>query len=142
MKTAPPAIQYGSVLNSFEYLNSVITYVCQENHTMIGTATLACEAPGLWDVSLVTGMSQVLQEKRTFKGGMCMWNVGAVTNVKHSTLQSCLSSQIYYFYHVFVLSFVNFVITCTVILFQLLIMFNELRFFSLSSFLHSVRRYT
>ena len=48
MKTAPPAIQYGSVLNSFEYLNSVITYVCQENHTMIGTATLACEAPGLW----------------------------------------------------------------------------------------------
>jgi len=44
----PPPIQDGTLMASFEYLGSVVAYVCKENYTMVGDATLACEAPGLW----------------------------------------------------------------------------------------------
>jgi hypothetical protein len=44
----PPAPTNGILLASFEYLQSVVTYACEENHTMIGESTLSCESPGLW----------------------------------------------------------------------------------------------
>ena len=46
--SSPPFIKHGVIKASFEYLNSVVTYVCNENHTMIGESTLMCEAPGVW----------------------------------------------------------------------------------------------